>query len=107
MGQIVKPSTTPPPPLTTKTNTVPVTTTTKRRPRLLLLWVQTLWPLCRGGGCRVHRVFLWRLHQLQNVKPVRIEPPISVQEREQIVAAVKQEGEKNRNTSARAAGNTG
>ena len=29
-----------------------------------------------------------------NVKPVRIEPPISMQEREQIVAAVKQEGVK-------------
>lgn len=29
-----------------------------------------------------------------NVKPVNIEPPISLKEREQIVAAVKDEGEK-------------
>ncbi|WHP06900.1 LysM peptidoglycan-binding domain-containing protein [Acinetobacter corruptisaponis] len=95
VGQIVKPSTTPPPPLTTKTNTVPVTTTTKTPTRITTpVGSNALASFAAAADVPSAPRIPVAITPAPNVKPVRIEPPISMQEREQIVAAVKQEGEK-------------
>ena len=95
VGQIVKPSTTPPPPLTTKTNTVPVTTTTKTPTRITTpVGSNALASFAAAADVPSAPRIPVAITPAPNVKPVRIEPPISMQEREQIVAAVKQEGVK-------------
>lgn len=95
VGQIVKPSTTPPPPLTTKTNNVPVTTTTKTPTRITTpVGSNALASFAAAADVPSAPRIPVAITPAPNVKPVRIEPPISMQEREQIVAAVKQEGVK-------------
>ena len=96
VGQIVKPSTTPPPSLTTKSNTVPVTTTTTKTPTKIAtpMGSNALASFAAAADVPSAPRIPVAITPAPNVNPVRIEPPISVQEREQIVAAVKQEGVK-------------
>ncbi|RBA33492.1 MULTISPECIES: lytic transglycosylase [Acinetobacter] len=91
-GQAIRPSTKTPPPLTASTTTRPTSTTTTKMstPK----GADALASFAAAADVPSAPRIPVAITPAPNVKPVNIEPPISLKEREQIVAAVKDEGEK-------------
>lgn len=91
-GQAISPSTKTPPPLTASTTTRPTSTTTTKMstPK----GADALASFAAAADVPSAPRIPVAITPAPNVKPVNIEPPISLKEREQIVAAVKDEGEK-------------
>ncbi|MDR7653635.1 LysM peptidoglycan-binding domain-containing protein [Acinetobacter junii] len=91
-GQAISPSTKTPPPLTasTTTRTTSTTTTKMSTPK----GADALASFAAAADVPSAPRIPVAITPAPNVKPVNIEPPISLKEREQIVAAVKDEGEK-------------
>ena len=93
-GQMITPSTKTPPPLTASNTVVTRPTTSTLTKTNTPRGSDALASFAAAADVPSAPRIPVAITPAENVKPVKIEPPISVKEREQIIAAVKETGEK-------------